>query len=193
MRESGSDILPKGRIVLLCGCMFSGKSERLVQWIMRARARGETVAAFKHVVDSRYAKAQIVTHNGLRIEATPIANASQIFEHIGDSQLVAIDEAQFFGDDLIDVCWQLAEQSRQVMVAGLDRDAWGQPFSPMPGLEAIADDVIRTRSVCARCGQEAKYTQRLVPVEGQAMIGGAESYEPRCAKCFQPPPIELRC
>lgn len=193
MRELKSDTAPRGRIELICGCMFSGKSERLVQRVMQAQARGESVAVFKHAADNRYALGQIVTHDGLRIEARPIASALKILELTGGIQFVVIDEAQFFGDELVDACRQLADQGSQVVVAGLDRDAWGQPFGPVPAIEAIADEVILTRAVCAVCGSEAEYTQRLVPIEGQKMIGGAESYEPRCAKCFKPPPVELRC
>ena len=192
MREPGSGTPPKGRIELVCGCMFSGKSERLVQRVTRTRSRGEAVAVFKHAADDRYARGQIVTHNGLRIDARPIASASRIPELAGGVDLVIIDEAQFFSEELVSACRQLAEQGCQVVVAGLDRDSWGRPFGPVPALEAIADEVIRTRAVCARCGGEAEYTQRLVPIEHQTMVGGPESYEPRCAKCFQAPPIELR-
>lgn len=188
-----SETVSRGRIELVCGCMFSGKSERLVHCVTDAQSRGEAVIAFKHAVDDRYDQGHIVTHNGLRIEARPVASASEIPELTGEVHLVVIDEAQFFDEDLVGTCRQLADRGHQIVVAGLDRDSWGLPFGPVPALEAIANEVIRTRSTCAVCGREATYTQRLAPIKGQTMIGGAESYEPRCAKCFQPPPIELRC
>jgi thymidine kinase len=106
--------------------------------------------------------------------------------------LVLIDEAHFFTDDLVDVCQKLAGQGRELIVAGLDLDSWGLPFDHMPDLETIADTITRTYAVCSACGARADHTQRLVPVEGQTMIGGSEAYEARCAKCFQAPPIELR-
>ncbi len=172
--------------------MFSGKSERLLNRVAEARARSVPVAVFKHASDDRYAEHQIVTHSGRRTEAIALSSASQIPERAGDAKLIVIDEAQFFADDLVAVCQRLVEQGRDVMVAGLDRDSWGEPFGPIPGIEAIADRVTPTRAVCSVCGQVAEYTQRLAPVEGEKMIGGAESYEPRCARCFRAPPIELR-
>ena len=182
----------RGRIELICGCMFSGKSERLVERVAQARARAIPVAVFKHASDDRYSKRPIVTHSGRQVEAVALASASEIPGLAGDAKLVVIDEAQFFDQGLIHTCRHLADQGREVIVAGLDRDSWGGPFGPIPELEAIADRVTRTYAVCSQCGQAAQYTQRLTPIAGRGMIGGAESYEPRCAKCFRPPPIELR-
>lgn len=185
--------MARGRITVIQGCMFSGKSERLVGRIRVAGDAGHSVVAFKHASDDRYADRQIVTHSGQRIAAVPIANASGMLERAGDARLVVIDEAQFFGEGLVETCRTLCEQGREVIVAGLDLDSWGLPFGPMPALAALADEVIRTRGVCARCGGEADHTQRLAPVEGQKMVGGPESYEPRCAVCFEAPPAALRC
>lgn len=181
-----------GRIVLICGCMFSGKSERLITRLQRARADGLPVRAFKHTSDDRYADRAIVTHTGQRIEALPVPRAAEIPPLAGEARLVAIDEAQFFGEELIEVCRRLAERGVTIVVAGLDLDSWGQPFGPMPGLARIAHEVLRTHARCARCGQQADHTQRLTPVANQTMIGGPESYEPRCAACFESPPLELR-
>ena len=122
----------------------------------------------------------------------PLVSASRLGELAGEAEVVVIDEAQFFGPELVTACQALARTGRRVIVAGLDRDSWGQPFGPVPALAAVADQVTRIQAVCARCGAPADYTQRLVPVEGRTMIGGPESYEPRCAQCFQEPPIELR-
>ncbi len=175
----------RGRIELICGCMFSGKSELLLDRIEAARQAGRTVAAFKHASDNRYCETDVVTHGGRREPASPVATASELVGARAD--VIAIDEAQFFSDELVEVCRQLAEGGRDVLVAGLDRNCWGEPFSPIPELAVIADEVTRTTARCARCGQEAMFTQRLTPIAGGQMIGGAESYEPRCATCFRPP------
>jgi len=182
----------RGSLELICGCMFSGKSERLLARIAEARQRGIPVAAFKHASDDRYVKRQIVTHSGRRADAIALASAAPIPELAGDARLIVIDEAQFFGPDLIPTCRRLVEQGRDVVVAGLNRDSWGQPFGPVPQVEAMADHVTRTRAVCSVCGAVAEYTQRLAPVGVGSMIGGPEAYEPRCEKCFRAPPPELR-
>jgi thymidine kinase len=181
-----------GEIEVICGCMFSGKSERLVARVSEARAAGLKVAAFKHGSDDRYGQEQIVTHSGRRTAAHPVGQARQILETSDDAALVVIDEAQFFDSSLVDVCRELAGLGRTVVLAGLDRDSWGQPFGPMPQLEAMADRVTRTQGVCASCSQPAEFTQRVAAVSGQRMVGGPEAYEPRCGKCFQAPPMELR-
>ena len=181
-----------GRLELICGCMFSGKSLYLVEQVRQARSAGLKVAVFKHADDDRYGRLQIVAHGGQRTEAMPLVNASRLGELAGEAEVVVIDEAQFFGLDLVPACQALARAGRRVIVAGLDRNSWGEPFGPVPALAEVADQVTRTQAVCARCGAPADYTQRLVPVEDRTMIGGAESYEPRCARCFQVPPIELR-
>ncbi len=190
MREPRT--VERGRIELICGCMFSGKSERLIELLLEARSQSISAAAFKHASDDRYAAGQIVTHSGRRCEAIPVHSPRQILERAGDARLILIDEAQFFDDEVVVVCAELAGQGRSVIVAGLDRDSWGLPFGPMPRIEAIADSVTHTHGVCSGCGGQAEFTQRLAPLESQSMIGGPEAYEPRCARCFQPPPIELR-
>ncbi len=184
--------MARGRITVIQGCMFSGKSERVVARLRAAHAEGLVVAAFKHASDDRYASRQIVTHSGQRTEALPVGAPHRLLELAGSAGLIAIDEAQFFGDELIEVCRELANAGRDVLVAGLDLDSWGLPFGPMPALAAAADEVIQTHGVCARCGKPADHTQRLAPVDGQKMVGGPESYEPRCACCFTAPPPELR-
>ena len=182
----------RGSTEVICGCMFSGKSLRLLERIESARQVGQRVAAFKHVSDDRYDDAQIVTHNGRRTDATPIREAAELMVLVGDAEIVVVDEAQFFTDDLIGVCRQLAMRGCEVLVAGLDRDSWGLPFGAIPDLTAEADRVVLTTATCSVCGKEAMFTQRLGEIEGQPMIGGPERYEPRCADCFSPPPIELR-
>ena len=222
----------RGRITVVCGCMFSGKSARLVRAFRAAEQAGTSVVAFKHADDDRYASGQIVTHDGQSIDAVPIADARRLVETAlratgsstanadtglratgglsasadtgrqaasgtrasgTDPELILIDEAQFFSDDLVDACRLLAERGCDVIVAGLDLDSWGQPFGSMPLLQAVADEVVRTRGTCAHCGRPADRTHRLAPVPGRTMVGGAESYEPRCSDCFVTPPAQLRC
>lgn len=182
----------RGRIELICGCMFSGKSERLVGRVEQARTAGVAVAAFKHTCDDRYAVDQIVTHGGLRVPAQGVADPSEILRMVGGARLVVIDEAQFFTAGLADACRRLADEGRDVVVAGLNRDCWGLPFGSMPEMEVLADQVTRTRAACARCGRPADYTFRRLPIDGKTMVGGPEAYEPRCGECFEAPPIELR-
>lgn len=172
--------------------MFSGKTQRLLARIQQARSAGRTVAVFKHASDVRYAAHQLVTHNGLRIEATPADRVETIAEAGDRADAIVIDEAQFFGSALVGLCERLRARGVDLVIAGLDRDSWGLPFEPMPAVEAMADDVVRTYAVCSKCQRPAAYTQRLTPVGDQTMIGGAESYEPRCEACFSAPPMELR-
>jgi len=172
--------------------MFSGKSLLLLERIEEARAAGRSVAVFKHASDRRYEVDRLVAHNGQAIDAIPAASAAQIRSQAANADVVVIDEAQFFDTDLIHVCRDLAAEGRSVIVAGLDRDSWGLPFGPVPALADLADHVVRTRAICARCGKPADFTQRITPIEGKSMVGGRESYEARCAQCFASPPIALR-
>jgi thymidine kinase len=185
-------ILATGTIELICGCMFSGKTELLLERLAEARVRELAVAVFKHANDQRYALHELVSHSGRRCEAKAVTSAEEILAGVGMARLVLVDEAQFFGSDLPDVCRILAARGCVVVVAGLDRDAWGQPFGPIPRIAADAQVVTRMRAVCGACGETAEYTQRLTPIEGDSMIGGIGVYEPRCAVCFRAPPIELR-
>jgi len=179
-------------VELICGCMFSGKSGMLISRITAARSRGLPVAAFKHASDDRYARTRIATHDGRSCEALPVERSDRIPGLAGGADLVVIDEAQFFDAGLPEVCRALAEGGADVVLAGLDLDAWGLPFGPMPALEAIADRITRLHAVCAACGAPADRTQRIAPVESPSMIGGSEAYEPRCANCFRAPPAHLR-
>jgi thymidine kinase len=180
----------RGRIEVICGCMFSGKSELLIRRVRAARSAGVPAAAFKHASDDRYDPVAVVTHSGWREPAVPARSAGWIGAQVGEARLVAVDEAQFFDAGLVGLCQSLASEGREVVVAGLDRNAWGQPFGPMPELERICDVATRMRAVCARCGAEAAFTQRTTPIRGDRMIGGRENYEPRCGACFRPPPVE---
>jgi len=183
----------RGSLEVITGCMFSGKSERLVRRLAEARAEGLTAVAFKHSSDNRYGRQSINTHNGGQCEAIGVSDARQIPDLAGSAGFIAIDEAQFFGRELVEVCQQLMSAGKDLVVAGLDLDSWGRPFGPMPELAEMADRATWLYAVCARCGQTADHTQRVAPIDpGGTMIGGAEAYEPRCAACFEAPPIELR-
>lgn len=178
---------------MVTGCMFSGKSEFLLSRLEEAGRAGLATAAFKHSSDNRYDHREIVSHNGRRLDAGAVPDASQLVDLSEKADLVVVDEGQFFGADLSEACRELRSRGKQVVVAGLDLDSWGLPFGPMPELTQAADRVVHLEAVCACCGKPADHTQRLAPIAGQKMIGGPECYEPRCAACFRAPPIELRC
>jgi len=167
--------------------MFSGKTEELIRRVRRALFAKQTVQAFKPSVDDRYAKEKIVSHQGIDIEAEPVASSYDLIRRVKpETDVVAIDEAQFFDNDMIDGINILADKGYRVIVAGLDQDFQGRPFHPVPELMAIAETVTKVRAVCSRCGKEASRTQRLVHGEEQVKVGGAESYEARCRGCHEP-------
>lgn len=180
-----------GRIEVVCGCMFSGKSQVLISRVQNARQRNERVTVFKHASDTRYDASSIVTHDRRRLVAVPIERSNELLTAATDADVIAIDEAQFFDAELPAVCRDLAESGKHVIAVGLDRDSWGLPFGPMPELIAMADEVTRTTAQCAVCGRPAEFTQRTTPIGGD-MVGGEEAYEPRCGQCFTPPPAPLR-
>ncbi len=190
IHEDATAGCPIGRIELICGCMFSGKSERLIERIRQARTAGRAVAVFKHANDDRYDPIDIVTHSSWRETAQRAATSEKILEKAGEAELIAIDEGHFFDADLPRVCLELAKEKRDVVVTGLDRDAWGNPFGPISEIERFAHVVTRLEARCARCGAPATHTQRIAPLrQDMRMVGGPESYEPRCERCFEPPPV----
>lgn len=186
-----ADGMRKGRIEVICGCMFSGKTELLMDRVTLARAGGCRVAVFKHAADDRYASCSLVAHSGRRMEARPVSTSEGLVRLAEDADVIAVDEAQFFDDGLPAVCRRLRDAGRVVILAGLDRDSWDQPFGPMPALASIADDVCYRTARCRVCGEAAEHTQRTAPISG-SMVGGPEAYEPRCGRCFVAPPAELR-
>lgn len=171
--------------------MFSGKTRILIRRAIRAARAGLRVVAFKHASDDRYDRFAIVSHDGERLAARPVASSEDLWDAAGAADVVVIDEAQFFDAGLPDVCRRLAEADKRVIVAGLNRDSWGRPFGPVPRLETLADGLTRTAAACAVCGCRAEYTQRLTPI-GRSMIGGKGDYEPRCERCFAAPPASPR-
>lgn len=173
-----------GSLEVVCGSMFSGKTEELIRRVNRARIAKVNVEIFSPVADTRYDKSALVSHNLNSIPSKPVANAAAILPLSSHIQLVGIDEAQFFDDHIPEVCVTLANSGVRVIVAGLDMDFKGRPFGRMPELMAIADSVTKLHAVCVQCGQQAMYSYRLVPNESQIMLGEKESYEARCRNCF---------
>lgn len=176
-----------GWIEVITGCMFSGKSEELIRRLRRAIIARQRVQVFKPALDDRYSATEVVSHSRWRLEAERIARAEEILERLNPrTEVVGIDEAQFFDSALVGVCNHLANLGKRVIVAGLDMDFRGQPFGPMPELLAIAEEVEKMHAICARCGAPASYTQRLTPAQEQVLVGAADTYEARCRHCFEP-------
>ena len=174
----------RGWIEVVCGSMFSGKTEELIRRLTRARIARQRVEIFKPSLDTRYHAEDVVSHNAARIRSTPVAVASEILLLAAGSDVVGIDEGQFFDSSLVDVCQQLANSGIRVIVAGLDMDYLGRPFGPMPDLLATAEYVTKVHAVCVCCGEIATYSYRVVANESQVMLGETDSYEARCRPCF---------
>jgi thymidine kinase len=176
-----------GWIEAISGPMFSGKSEELMRRLRRAVIARKRVQVFKPLIDQRYSSDEIVSHNDLRMKSQVIQRASEIL-HLLDprTEVVGIDEANFFGPELVEVATQLADGGKQVMIAGLDTDYMGRPFPPMPELLSLAESITKTRAICMRCGNPAKHTQRLVESSDLIVVGAGGMYEARCRRCFEP-------
>ncbi|MCD8289767.1 MAG: thymidine kinase [Prevotella sp.] len=174
----------RGRIEVICGSMFSGKSEELIRRLRRARFARQKVEVFKAAIDGRYSAVDVVSHNRTAISSTPVDGSASILLLSSDVEVVGIDEAQFFDDGIITVCKELAAKGVRVIVAGLDMDFRGVPFGPMPALCAIADDVTKVHAICVRCGAQAYISHRKVAEERRVLIGEAEEYEPLCRDCY---------
>jgi thymidine kinase len=173
-----------GSIEVICGSMFSGKTEELLRRLKRAQIAKLNVEIFKPATDTRYDETAIVSHDRNSIQSTPVENSSAILLLDTNVQVVGIDEAQFFDENLPDVCNMLAQKGIRVIVAGLDMDFSGKPFGPMPALMAIAELVTKVNAVCVRCGSPAVYSYRTVANESKILLGEKDSYEPRCRPCF---------
>ena len=169
-----------GWIEVVCGCMFSGKTEELIRRLIRAQIAKQNVKVFKPKIDNRFSKAQIVSHSDRSLPSTTVDNAEDILELAKDAQVVGIDEAQFFDNSLIEVCEKLANNGKRVIVAGLDQDYRGVPFEPIPQLLAIAEYITKTLAICVVCGNPASKTQRKVNVSDRVLVGASDSYEARC-------------
>jgi thymidine kinase len=176
-----------GWIEVIAGSMFSGKSEELIRRLRRAKIARLKVQVFKPEIDVRYSRDHIVSHSEMRHESRVARTAAEILAQVEpDTQVVGIDEGQFFDNKLVEVANTLAARGLRVIVAGLDQDYTGKPFEPMPQLLAVAEYITKTHAICVRCGQPANYSQRTVQVEGQVVVGAADAYEARCRRCFVP-------
>ena len=177
-----------GWIEVICGSMFSGKSEELIRRLRRAQIARQRVQIFKPKLDDRFSEDHIVSHSDMKIKSQLVREASEILEILdGRTQVIGIDEGQFFDMKLVDVCNKLADTGKRVIVAGLDQDYQGRPFDPLPQLLAVAEYITKTLAICVRCGAPANRTQRLVEHPDRLLVGATDAYEARCRLCFEPP------
>lgn len=174
-----------GRIEVVCGSMFSGKTEELIRRLRRAKFAHQKVEIFKPSIDTRYSEDDVVSHDQHTIQSTPIYSSAQIQLLSSDIDVVGIDEAQFLDEGLVDVCNQLANRGVRVIVAGLDMDYKGVPFGPIPALCAIADDVTKVHAICVKCGALAYISHRTVANDKRVLLGEMHEYEPLCRECYQ--------
>ena len=175
-----------GWIEVICGPMFSGKSEELIRRLRRAQIARKRVQVFKPAIDDRYSKEEIVSHSDLRLDAEIVVDASEILRKLDwRTQVVGIDEPNFLADGLVNVAQQLADSGKQVIIAGLDTDYMGRPFAPIPDLLCVAESITKMLAICMRCGNPAKHTQRLVETADLIVVGAAGMYEARCRRCFE--------
>lgn len=183
------NIVPKGIgwIEVICGSMFSGKTEELIRRIRRAEIAKMRVVIFKPVIDDRYSSSHIVSHDQQKAESITVEKSSEILEHYDDEDVIGIDEAQFFDLELVDVCQSLADKGKRVIIAGLDQDYLGKPFEPIPQLLAVAEYITKTLAICVKCGNPANRTQRLSHDSDRVVVGTHNIYEARCRVCHQIP------
>ncbi len=176
-----------GWVEVVCGPMFSGKSEELIRRLRRAEIARQRVQIFKPIIDQRYASDQIVSHDDGRIHAIAVNNAAELEAKLDlRTEVIGIDEAQFLGEAMVEFVVRLADMGKRVVIAGLDTDYLGRPFHPMPELLAVADEITKTLAICMQCGNPAKHTQRLIANEDLIVVGAAGMYEARCRRCFEP-------
>jgi thymidine kinase len=172
---------------VIAGSMFSGKSEELIRRLRRAKIARQKVQVFKPEIDSRFAENQIVSHSEMRHESANTRSAAEVLAKIDpDTEVVGIDEGQFFDHELVEVANKLARRGVRVIIAGLDQDYTGKPFEPMPQLLAIAEYITKTHAICMKCGQPANYSQRTFESEERVAVGASDKYEARCRMCFVP-------
>ncbi len=179
--------LNSGWIELVCGPMFSGKTEELIRRLRRAQIARQRVAIFKPKLDNRYIENCIVSHTRMQLESYVIEDPKEILDHSYDAHVIGVDEAQFFDERLISVCRKMANGGKRVIVAGLDKDFRAQPFGPMPLLLTEAEYVTKLLAICVDCGAPANFTQRVSKDKDQVVIGETDKYEARCRRCYQAP------
>jgi thymidine kinase len=176
----------RGWIEVICGSMFSGKTEELIRRLRRARIARQRIEIFKPSMETRYSENEVVSHDENVMHSTAIDTAQQIIGLAGDADVIGIDEAQFFDLDLVAVCDKLARTGKRVIVTGLDQDYMGRPFEPVPQLMSIAEHVTKLHAICVVCGAAANHSQRISVIEERVVLGAGEAYEPRCRQCFEP-------
>lgn len=174
----------RGRIEVICGSMFSGKTEELIRRLRRAHYAQQVVEIFKPALDKRYDEVNVVSHNANAIPSVPVNTATDILNFTSTADVVGIDEAQFFDETLVAVATTLANQGVRVIIAGLDMDYLGKPFGPIPALMAIAEEVTKVNAICLGCGADANHSHRKVQAASLVYLGETESYEPLCRRCF---------
>lgn len=173
-----------GCIEVVCGSVFSGKTEELIRRLRRAQFANQKIAIFKPSIDKRYSDVEVVSHDFHKITSRPVKEAAQMLDIEPDVQVVGIDEAQFFGEELVDVCQTLANRGVRVIAAGLDTDFMGVPFGPIPKLMAVAEDVQKVHAICVKCGNLANHSHRLSKSKDLVLLGEKDVYEPLCRECF---------
>jgi thymidine kinase len=184
LERTASRTQRKGWVEVICGSMFSGKTEELIRRLRRAEFARQKVEIFKPGIDTRYDETNVVSHEGTTIRSTPVPSSSNLLLLAGDIEVVGIDEAQFFDDGLPAVCVQLAGQGVRVIIAGLDMDFQGRPFGPMPQLMTMAEFVTKVHAICMRCGDLATFSHRTTASKELVVLGETDSYEPLCRGCF---------
>jgi thymidine kinase len=189
MIDSAPHLMPKdtGWIEVITGCMFSGKTEELIRRLRRAQIAKQKVKIFKPKIDTRFADDSIVSHSEQSLPSIQIKDINDAFELSDDAQVIGIDEAQFFSEDIINICTKLADKGKRVIVAGLDQDYRGVPFEPIPQLLAIAEYITKSLAICVECGNPADKTQRKTTSSERVIVGASNIYEARCRKCHYIP------
>ena len=176
-----------GWIEVVCGPMFSGKSEELIRRLRRAEIARQRVQIFKPSIDQRYSSDHIVSHNDTRIHSDCVSSVAEVASKLDlRTEVIGIDEAQFLGEAMVDLVVRWADMGKRIIIAGLDTDYLGRPFHPMPELLAVADEITKTLAICMQCGNPAKHTQRLIANEDLIVVGAEGMYEARCRRCFEP-------
>ena len=173
-----------GSVEVICGSMFSGKTEELIRRLKRAQFAKQKVEIYKPCIDVRYSEDKVVSHDSHSIPSTPINTPAAMLQLSNDVEVVGIDEAQFFDETLVDVVQQLANKGIRVIIAGLDTDFLGKPFGPMPALMAIAEDIQKVHAICVKCGSPANHSHRLIKNEQLVVLGEKDEYEPLCRHCY---------
>ena len=173
-----------GSIEVICGSMFSGKTEELIRRLKRAKFANLKVEIFKPAIDTRYSQEEVISHDSNAILSTPVDSSESILLLAGDVNVVGIDEVQFFDENIVEVCTRLANNGIRVICAGLDMDYTGKPFGPMPALMAVAEDVTKVHAICVRCGSLANHSHRLAKSDKLVVLGEKDIYEPLCRHCY---------